>query len=154
MYICNSVAFTELAKLSKYSPGADKVGITSAVICAVHCLVIPAVFVVKYALTDGVAGSLSEVWGTGLPDWWELLDYVFLAVGLFAVFHAATHAPARGIRIALWVFWLCLAIAVIFEEHLHWLAYIASAGLVTTHFFNIRMHRSGKTYLFRLPSTS
>jgi hypothetical protein len=35
---------------------------------------------------------------------------------------------------------LCLAVAVVFEQQLHWMAYLASAGLIFTHFFNIRNH--------------
>jgi len=123
----------------RYSPGADKIGITSAVICAVHCLVIPAIFLLKYSWEDttAVAGA---GWGSGLPHWWETLDYIFLAVGFYAVFHATTHTPSRWVKISLWLFWLCLAIAVVFESKLHWMAYIASAGLVATHFVNIRNH--------------
>ena len=141
LYICNPVAFTPLAHSSKYNPGADKLGITSAVICAVHCLVIPAILLLKYSWADaGGTIPVSQGWGSGLPSWWETLDYVFLAVGFYAVFHASTHAPAKGIKIALWFFWLCLAVAVVFEQYLHWIAYIASAGLVVTHFVNIRKH--------------
>jgi hypothetical protein len=121
---------------------ADKLGITSAVICAVHCLVIPAIFLLKYSLTDSLAevGANSE-WGRGLPDWWEKIDYIFLFVGLVAVYHAAAHAVIGWVKGALWLFWICLGIAVVFESQLHWMAYIASAGLIITHFFNIRLQR-------------
>jgi hypothetical protein len=40
----------------------------------------------------------------------------------------------------MWLFWLCLAIAIIFEHRLHWMAYIASTGLIATHVANIRKH--------------
>lgn len=127
----------------KYTPGADKVGITSAVICAVHCLVIPAIFLIKFSLSDSAGlGSGTVKLGTGLPGWWETLDYLFLLVGFYAVYHASTHAPAKGIKVSLWFFWFCLAIGVVFEQQLHWMAYIASAGLVLTHFVNIRKHRA------------
>ncbi len=126
----------------KYNTGADKLGITSAIICAVHCLVIPAIFLIKFSLTDGMnAATGSHIWGSGLPYWWETIDYVFLVIGFVAVYHASGHSPIRGVKISLWFFWLCLAIAVVFESKLHWMAYIASAGLVFTHFINIRKHK-------------
>jgi drug/metabolite transporter (DMT)-like permease len=76
-----------------------------------------------------------------LPYWWHALDYVFLIIGFVAVFHASAHAPAKVVKLSLWLFLACLAVAVIFEEQLHWMAYVASAGLVATHFINIRQHK-------------
>lgn len=122
---------------AKYTTGADRLGITSAVICAVHCLVIPAIFLLRYSVAD--AGGAD--WGVGLPAWWEKLDYLFLLVGFVAVYHASAHASGIGIKLSLWVFWVFLAVAVVFEQYLHWLAYIASVGLIGTHFVNIRNHR-------------
>ena len=145
VYICNTVAFIHLSDSAKYTPIADKLGITSAVICAVHCLVIPAIFLLKYSWADGVSATSGAVgWGSGLPHWWETLDYLFLVVGLVAVYHAATHTERKGVKASLWFFWLCLVVAVVFESQLHWMAYIASGGLVVTHFVNIRSHRAKK----------
>jgi len=122
-----------------YTPGADKLGIISAVICAVHCLVIPALFLLKYSFADSLT-VLHSGEGGALPVWWHVLDYVFLIIGFVAVLHASTHSASAGVRVALWLFWLCLGVAVIFEDSLHWLSYIASAGLIGTHFVNIRQH--------------
>jgi len=146
LYLCNNIATYKLAYFSRYTPIADKLGIVSALVCAVHCLVIPAIFLLKYTWADttGVAAGNSG-WGSGLPHWWELLDYVFLIVGFIAVYHAANHTGKRPIKISLWFFWLCLAVAVVFEQQLHWMAYIASAGLIITHFFNIRLHQKSTT---------
>lgn len=140
-FFCTFAAVLWLHKLfhsHKYAPGADRVGIISAIICAVHCLVIPAVFLIKYSWADSV--SSVHAGHELLPYWWHALDYLFLTVGFVAVLHASAHAPAKGVRFSLWFFLTCLAIAVIFEERLHWMAYIASAGLIATHFINIRKH--------------
>jgi len=80
-------------------------------------------------------------WGNGLPYWWESIDYLFLVVGFIAVYHASAHAAGKSIKVSLWLFWLCLCVAVVFEHKLHWMAYVASGGLITTHFVNIRRHR-------------
>lgn len=135
LYICNSVAFNAGCNMNKYNERADKLGIASAVICTIHCLVVPVLFVVKYSLTNQVVGH------SFMPWWWEAIDYVFLVISFIAVYHAASHTYTRKIKRSLWFFWTCLALAIFFEQSLFWLAYIASAGLVTTHYFNIRMHK-------------
>ena len=109
---------------------ADKAGIASALLCTVHCMVIPALFLIKVWWG---ANNLINV-----PPWWERIDYFFLIISFWAVYHAAAHARAVPIRLSLWLFWGVLAVAIIFEKSLHWLAYIASAGLITTHFINLR----------------
>jgi hypothetical protein len=131
---------------TKYTPGADKLGIASAVVCTIHCLLVPLLFLVKYWLS--ASGNADHLGLTSihhgdrlLPSWWETLDYVFLVVSFVAVYHAASHAAGKWIKISLWLFWLCFAIAIFFEASLHWLAYLSSAGLVATHFINIRRHR-------------
>lgn len=126
---------------TRYTSGADRLGIMSAVICTVHCLVVPLLFLLKYWWTNAMGKTL---WGGGLPSWWESFDYLFLVVGFIAVYHASSHAAGKGIRLSLWFFWACLAVAVIFEDTLHWMAYIASAGLIVTHFINIKRHRKAQ----------
>jgi len=112
------------------STTSDKAGIASAVLCTIHCLVIPILFLLKFSFADSK--------GCLLPPWWEQLDYVFLAVSFLAVYHSAKHAKSMKVRASLWLFWAILVIAIIFQNTVHWMAYIASAGLVITHAFNIR----------------
>ena len=118
---------------------ADKAGIASAVLCMVHCLVIPLVFLMKFWFADSALVR-------GLPSWWHQLDYVFLAISFFAVYHSAGHTLYREIKLALWVFWTVLAVAIVFEDSIHWLAYVASAGLIATHYVNIRRIRKYRVY--------
>ena len=129
-YICNTVAATMRDKVSVRS---DQAGIASAVLCTVHCLVVPALFLLRFSLTDNAAYHL--------PSWWEKLDFVFLIVSFLAVYHSAGHTKTKEVKISLWLFWATLAVAILFQAHLHWLAYIASAGLIATHFINIRQMR-------------
>jgi hypothetical protein len=110
--------------------GADVLGITSAILCTIHCLVIPALFLLKFWWTDNAVHTP--------PTWWGMIDYFFLVLSFVAVYHAASHAGSKMIKRSFWAFWLCLTIAIIFEQTLHWMAYIASAGLIATHFINIK----------------
>lgn len=142
-YFCTVSRLHSLFHSSRYTTIADKLGIASAVICAVHCLIIPLLVLLKYSWRDSVA-HVHAGHADVLPVWWHLLDYLFLVVGLVAVAHASAHAAGRWVRVALWFFLLCLAVAVVFEDNLHWMAYIASAGLIFTHFINIRRHRRAR----------
>jgi hypothetical protein len=116
---------------SKSSAISDKVGITSAVLCTIHCMVIPTLFLLKAWYGDMFAAGR-------LPPWWACVDILFLVISFTAVYHSAGHTNVWKIKAALWVSWTVLAIAIIWENQLHWLAYFASAGLITTHIINIR----------------
>lgn len=124
-----------------YKSGADKLGIASAVICTIHCLVVPLLFIGKYWLGDTLhINTMSAGEQSILPSWWEAIDYVFLLISFVAVYHAAAHAATRPIRVSLWIWWGVLAAAIVFGHRLHALAYLASAGLISTHIVNIRRH--------------
>ena len=118
----------------KYTTKADNTGIASAVLCTIHCLMIPALLLIKYLWAGKTAVP-------NLPYWWGYLDYLFLVISFTAVYHAAGHTTARWIKVSLWTCWCLLSTGILFEEQLHWLAYLASAGLIATHFFNIRLVR-------------
>jgi ABC-type spermidine/putrescine transport system permease subunit II len=119
---------------------SDKTGIASALLCTVHCLIIPILFLVQYSFTSGNTNIQ-------LPTWWERLDYIFLLISFWAVYHSAGHTRYKEIRIALWLSWTLLAVAIIGGSNLHWLAYIASAGLISAHFVNLkRMRKNTPTF--------
>ena len=124
-------------KKHEQSSISDNTGIISAILCTIHCLIVPALFLAKFWWADSSGTPL-------LPSWWGRLDYVFLAISFWAVYHSATHTAVRAIKTSLWVFWCMLAVAIIWEAQLHWLAYIASAGLVGTHVRNIVRMRRGR----------
>lgn len=103
-------------------------------------MIVPLLFLFTYSIRHAHSHNAHSL----LPNWWESLDYLFLAIGFYAVYHASQHAASRSVKIALWIFWLFLASSVIFQEKLHWLSYVASLGLIATHFLNIRLHTRTK----------
>ncbi len=117
---------------------SDKIGIVSAVLCSIHCLIVPVLFLVKVSWAQ-------QHRTVSLPAWWELMDYVFMVISFTAVSHSAGHTPFKIIKIFLWIFWVVLMISIVFSSLLHWMAYFASAGLIITHFMNIKKIRQRNT---------
>jgi hypothetical protein len=120
------------------STQSDTAGIASALLCMIHCLVVPVFFLLKFWLSENVISQL--------PPWWEKIDYFFLLISFLAVYHSTSHTRFIEIRIALWIFWITLAIAILFAHSMHWMAYIASAGLIVTHYLNIRSLKKMVSY--------
>jgi hypothetical protein len=120
-----------MMKPSTLTSKADYIGITGSVLCILHCLATPVLLMtVNFAHESLKVGYLS-------------LDYVFILVNVFAVYHASKHAHAAGIRRALWgflgLFTACLLLED-YSERFEYIGYAASLGLVVTHLVNLRTH--------------
>ncbi|GAB3969203.1 hypothetical protein GCM10028806_14860 [Spirosoma terrae] len=120
-------------KTTILSRKADYVGITGSVLCIIHCLITPVLLMSTALLQDEHLrfGYLS-------------LDYIFIGVNIVAVYFATRHYAPPAIKKALWGFLTLFAVAIFLEdvdpvfEHI---GYLASAGLVISHLFNIRQHK-------------
>lgn len=123
------------------SKTSDWIGISSAILCTIHCLVAPLFF-----------GGMIHAHHSADTHWllghhW---DYVFLAIGLFAVWFSARHAHSTILKVALWLTFGLLAGAILMEEFsglLQGVIYFSSAALILAHLVNLR--RSLKPALIR-----
>ncbi len=110
---------------------ADYIGITGSLLCIIHCLATPILLLtVNFAHESLKVGYLS-------------LDYVFIVVNIFAVYHATKHAHSVVIKRALWSFLVLFTACLLLEEvseTFEYIGYAASLGLVVTHLINIRTH--------------
>ena len=118
-------------KAATLTSKADYIGITGSVLCVIHCLATPVLLLtVNFAHESLKVGYLS-------------LDYVFILVNIFAVYHATKHSHSAAIRRALWgflgLFTACLLLEDV-SELFEYAGYAASLGLVVTHLINIRTH--------------
>ncbi|MFK7924725.1 MAG: MerC domain-containing protein [Bacteroidia bacterium] len=113
---------------------SDFIGIISAVVCMIHCLAAPIVL--------GASAHMHEHSHFFLADQW---NYLFLAIGLFAVWFSTKHTTSKFLRSMLWLTYGTLAIAVVFEtyaDYLHYVVYAASIALISAHVINLRKHFS------------
>ncbi|MEO1451826.1 MAG: MerC domain-containing protein [Bacteroidota bacterium] len=121
---------------------ADYLGLTSAIVCLIHCLVAPLFLGVVTHVHAGEA-HVHEVPWYALPFW----DYVFLGFGFLAVRWSVAHSHHTWIKRLLWISLAGLAGAIFLEEVHHifsYLVYASSAALIIFHVWNIRSHLGKK----------
>lgn len=111
---------------------SDWIGISSAMLCTIHCLVAPLYF-------GGVVHAHhSEAGHWMLGHHW---DYVFLLIGLGAVWFSSKHAESLLLKAGLWSTYGILAGAIMLEEFgaiVQGVIYLASAALIVIHILNLR----------------
>ena len=116
-----------MSRLSLLYTKPDWVGIASASLCVVHCLLTPLLL------------TLATTY-----EWWPGLSYLFLFVSFYAALETSWHSTGSPWLWLIWGSFVALATAVIFEDRypaLELLSYLASVGLVVGHILNIRYCR-------------
>ncbi|MCI4668403.1 MAG: MerC domain-containing protein [Bacteroidia bacterium] len=125
---------------------SDYLGIISASLCLIHCLVAPA-FMGAYVHAHN-HGSHAAGESIFLHHAW---DYFFLVVGFIAVLFSAKHSHQPILKALLWLTFAFLAASILLESWaplLQNLVYFSSLGLITVHILNIRhwwKHSQAKT---------
>jgi len=113
---------TSEKKVTSYSK-SDILGMTSAALCAVHCLAMPIL----------IAVSLTYRWLDGLC-------YIFLAIGVYAAYRATKCSPL-WLKVIIWGSLVMMLTSILLESVSPIsvvLNYIAAAGLITGHYINYR----------------
>lgn len=106
---------------------SDTLGIIASSLCLIHCLVTP------FLLIASTASSTV----------WKSLDLIFLVLSFFAIKRSVETTSKQGMKYALWMGWVFLAIIII-NEKLHLLhipeamIYVCSPILVGLHFYNLK----------------
>lgn len=120
--------------MSSFSIKADTVGAAASLLCMVHCLATPFLF---------VAQVCSKTCCAEAPHWWRTIDLIFLVISAAAVFQTMKTSTHRWVWMALWASWLVLAASVSFESlapalFSHWAKYSAATALIGLHFYNMK----------------
>ncbi|WKN42526.1 MerC domain-containing protein [Tunicatimonas pelagia] len=117
---------------------ADLLGIASAVLCIIHCLLVP--FFILY-------GLVSE----SVIDRWEYLDWGFVLLSGLAVYLATRHENdrhedeqpenRRQLPRQMWAVWLVFTITLLLHDvwaPALYISVLSSVGLVWLHFQHFR----------------
>jgi len=137
---------------------SDYIGIISATICLIHCIIVPIIF--AYYVHDH--SSHSHSFGSGVEGshghhhlgsfGFFKVDFIFLAIGLVAIIFSSRHTSSKWIRFMMWTSYVILVCSVLMEEvniFFQVTLYAASVGLILAHVFNLkhlRLHLQGKEH--------
>lgn len=109
----------------KYS---DILGIISSILCLIHCMVFPLVFIWY---------SISSL------DSWHLLDYFFIFFAGVAVFFSSRKNSLASIKVGLWFSYITFTVCLLLHEVFVWgfyISFIASVVLVFLHVLSFKIH--------------
>lgn len=114
-------------------------GATASVLCLIHCLATPFLFVAHMGHVQGQHSS---------PAWWGFLDILFLVISFLAVFWSVRNTSKTWIKWSLWSSWAVLA-GIILNEKIAFiplseeLIYAPSVALVVLHLYNRKYCQCG-----------
>ncbi|RCS27032.1 MerC domain-containing protein [Polaribacter sp. WD7] len=120
--------------ISIHKKKPDNLGIIASLLCFIHCLATPLLFVLQ-ATTFNVSNSVSF--------WWQSFDLIFLIVGLIAIYHSSKTTSKMLMKYLLWFFWFFLFFLVV-NEKIHFfhipefIMYTTTLSLSALHFLNLR----------------
>ena len=114
----------------KYS---DKVGAASNILCMLHCLATPFIF---------LSQTQTAHIGHDVPFAWQIINYFFITISGIAVYYSAKNSTSNIVKVFMVLFWLILSFLIITEglELLHLpeiLTYISASSLSLLHIYNL-----------------
>ena len=113
---------------------SDIVGASASGLCILHCLATPFFF---------IASTCSSICCATTPSWWQWMDYLFLAISLFAIKQSTKSSTNEWIIYGLWINWLVLCFSII-NIRLEWIQlaenfkFIPAFALAILHIYNLR----------------
>lgn len=116
-----------------YSYNVDILGALASIICLVHCVATPFLFMVQ-ATTDHHHIH-------NAPIWWQSIDFIFIGLSLLAVKWSVKKSSKVWIKFTFWLAWSALTL-VILNEKIGLLPlsesviYIPALTLVGMHLYN------------------
>ena len=106
---------------------ADVLGISSSMLCIIHCLLFPALI---------LAGNFSDYWHR-----WEVLDYFFILFAALAVYASTRRLKSGFIRSGLWWSLLCFSASVLLHEHYSSALFVSLTASLSLVFFHMASYR-------------
>lgn len=126
-YICNNIALVKTPKMKKITISFyDILGISSAFICLVHCLIFPILTIVPLGLSHN-----------------PIIDLLFAAIGLFAILKIMKKSSllvSAILVVSISLIWMSILCEIIFEIHLD-LIYFGGIGMIIGHLLNYVQHK-------------
>ena len=104
----------------------DILGISSATICLVHCLIFPLLTILPLGLSHN-----------------PIIDLLFASIGLFAILKIIKKSAllvSSILVVSMALIWISILTELLFEIHLD-LIYFGGIGMIFGHLLNYKLHR-------------
>ena len=85
--------------MNRISLPLDSIGIIAGILCAIHCIATPFLFIAKACAATCCADA---------PTWWVVIDYLFLIISFMAIFFISRQLSIQWLKIYFWVSWSLL----------------------------------------------
>jgi hypothetical protein len=105
----------------------DILGISSATVCLVHCLIFPLLAILPLGLSHN-----------------PFIDLLFATIGLFAIFKIITESNllvSSILMVSMALIWISVLSELILEIHLD-LIFIGGIGMIIGHLLNYKSHKN------------
>lgn len=109
------------------TPFYDILGISSATICLVHCLIFPLLTILPLGLSHN-----------------PIIDLLFASIGLFAIFKItkkSTLLVSSILIVSMSLIWITILTDLFLEIHLD-LIYFGGIGMIIGHLINYKNHKN------------
>ncbi len=118
----------------KLSLPFDAIGMIAGILCTIHCLATPLLFIAKACSTTCCADA---------PIWWIMIDYLFLVISFTAIYFISKALTIKWLKISFWTSWILLLFSILDHSfEIFFLPqnfiYIPSFLIVALHFYNVK----------------
>ncbi|WP_073410220.1 MerC domain-containing protein [Flavobacterium johnsoniae] len=107
----------------------DILGISSASICLIHCLIFPILTILPLGISHN-----------------PIIDLVFASIGLFAILKITKKSNllvSSILIVSMCLIWISILTDIFLDIHLD-LIYFGGIGMITGHLINYKFHRKQK----------
>lgn len=104
----------------------DIIGISSATVCLVHCLIFPLLTILPLGLSHN-----------------PIIDLLFASIGLFAILKIIKKSSllvSSILIVSMSLIWMSILSEILFEIHLD-LIYFGGMGMIIGHLINYKLHK-------------
>ena len=112
----------------------DSIGAIASMLCVVHCLVTPLLF---------IAHSCCEKGCDAAPTWWKSIDFIFLTISFIAIYQSTRTTTHSAMKPILWSLWSLLTFLIVIQninllEVPETINFITAITLAFFHIYNLK----------------
>lgn len=127
----------------------DFVGISASLLCMVHCTFYP--FLISLGILMKATDTGPRYFGTKYQHahiGWHWIDYLFVAMAIWAVFNAVKSTHSYFIKIGLWASVTVFSFAILLHHLSESMLYVSLSASLVLLIFHILNWKNDKNYKF------